>query len=164
MDFPRYVLYADGSSLGNPGPSGCGAVLFDGDGAPRERMGSYLGIGTSNVAEWEGLILGASRALALGVRNLDIRLDSQLVARQISGRYKVRAPHLMAYCQKAKELLASFENWSVSHVRREFNREADRLAGIAASLGKAGVLGKGDALPPAAMEAPERGGEDGVIF
>ncbi|MDR3152985.1 MAG: ribonuclease HI family protein [Deltaproteobacteria bacterium] len=139
----RHLLFADGASLGNPGPGGAGAVLLDPSGRPVFRLGVFLGQVTNNQAEYQGLSLGAARAFEAGVRSLDVRMDSELVVRQIQGVYKVKAAHLKGLFAEAAEALSRFEGWSISHVRRNFNAEADRMAGKAALLGKKGSLRPG---------------------
>jgi ribonuclease HI len=107
------------------------------------RLGVYLGRVTNNQAEYQGVILGARRARACGARRLDVVTDSELVVRQLEGRYRVKAPGLASLYLQALEELSGFEDWTVRHVRRELNAEADRMAGDAASLGREGRLPKG---------------------
>ena len=83
---------SDGAARGNPGPAGAGAVLFDADGRVLERLGKFLGRQTNNVAEYQGLLLGLRRAQELGAEELEVVADSELVIRQLSGAYQVRAP------------------------------------------------------------------------
>src|SRR5579872_1478120 len=123
----KATLYADGGSRGNPGPAAYGAVLFDMSGETLREISEFLGITTNNVAEWSGLIAGLEAALELGVDELEIRLDSELVVRQLSGAYRVKQPHLIPLHAKAKALLRRFNHTHVAHVRREHNKEADAL-------------------------------------
>ena len=123
----KATLYADGGSRGNPGPAAFGAVLFDEDGGVLREVSGFLGTSTNNVAEWSGLIAGLEAALELGVDEIDARLDSQLVVRQIIGAYRVKQAHLMPLHAKAKSLLRRFSSSHVSHVPREQNKEADAL-------------------------------------
>lgn len=123
----KATLFADGGSRGNPGPAAFGAVLFDGDGTVLREISAYLGTATNNVAEWSGLIAGLEAALELGVDDIDVRLDSELVVRQLSGAYRVKQPHLQPLHAKAKSLLRRFPHSDVAHVRREQNKEADAL-------------------------------------
>jgi len=90
-----------------------------------------LGIQTNNYAEYTGVILALERALELGAREVRLILDSQLIVEQLSGRWKVKHPAIKPLAARARELLASFERWSISHQRREFNRQADALANLA---------------------------------
>ena len=129
------VLFADGGSRGNPGPAGAGAVLLDPDGATVEELSRFLGRTTNNVAEYEGLIMGLEAAAKRGAQTLGVRLDSELLVKQLNGQYRVKSPHLRPLYQKAKSLLDRFADAEVMHVRREFNREADRLANQAMDRG-----------------------------
>ncbi|MDR1039006.1 MAG: ribonuclease HI family protein [Deltaproteobacteria bacterium] len=153
MSEGRHTLNTDGASLGNPGHGGAGAVLIGPGGDRVFGLGAYLGRATNNVAEYRGLILGLEKALELGVRRLDVIMDSELAVRQLSGAYRVANPGLRPLYLKVKGLLAGFEDYTVRHVLRAQNAEADRLAGEAARLGKAGALLPG-ALLPADREAP----------
>ncbi|MBN1595060.1 ribonuclease HI family protein [candidate division FCPU426 bacterium] len=120
-------VFCDGGARGNPGPAAAAAVLFD----PRQRRldqtQKYLGITTNNVAEYEGLLLGLGLAQAHGVRNIHLRLDSELVVRQLLGEYKVKHPALRPLWQKAQTLLKAFAGREIRHVPREENSAADRL-------------------------------------
>jgi ribonuclease HI len=123
----KATLYADGGSRGNPGPAAYGAVLLDEDGNTLRELAAFLGTTTNNVAEWSGLIAGLESALELGVDDIQVRLDSELVVRQLSGAYRVKQEHLIPLHAKAKALLRRFARTHVSHVRRELNKEADAL-------------------------------------
>jgi ribonuclease HI len=117
----------DGGARGNPGPAGCGFVLEIRDGG-REEHAIYLGETTNNVAEYAALLGALARALELGVVDIQVKSDSELLVRQLTGRYKVRAPHLQKLHLRAKALVGRFGHFSVVHVRREGNTAADRLA------------------------------------
>ena len=123
----KATLYADGGSRGNPGPAAYGAVLFDEDGGVLREVSGFLGTSTNNVAEWSGLIAGLEAALELGVDEIEARLDSQLVVRQLIGAYRVKQAHLMPLHAKAKSLLRRFASSHIDHVPREQNKEADAL-------------------------------------
>jgi ribonuclease HI len=123
----KATLFADGGSRGNPGPAAFGAVLFAEDGTVLREISAFLGVTTNNVAEWSGLIAGLEAALELGVDEIAVRLDSELVVRQLSGAYRVKQEHLIPLHAKAKALLRRFAHSNVSHVRRERNKEADAL-------------------------------------
>jgi ribonuclease HI len=131
----RLVLHADGGSRGNPGPAGAGAVLTTEDGEEVAGLSRYLGRATNNVAEYQALIMGLEEARRLGCRELEVRLDSELIVRQLSGRYRVKSPHLKPLHDRARELLAGFGRVRVSHVAREHNHKADRLANQAMDRG-----------------------------
>jgi ribonuclease HI len=120
-------MFADGGSRGNPGPAASGAVLFDETGAVLREIGTYLGVATNNVAEWTGLLTGLEAALELGVDDLSVRLDSELVVKQISGAYRVKHEGLIPLHAKAKLLLRKFARVDVQHVRRKENAAADAL-------------------------------------
>jgi ribonuclease HI len=123
----KATLFADGGSRGNPGPAASGAVLFDESGAVLCEVGTYLGVATNNVAEWTGLLTGLEAALELGVDDLAVRLDSELVVKQISGAYRVKNEGLIPLHAKAKILLRKFAHVEVQHVRRKMNAAADAL-------------------------------------
>jgi len=128
-----WLLHADGASLGNPGPGGAGAVLYDETGQVRAEVSLYLGSRvTNNEAEYQGLLEGLKKALELGAQRLQIRMDSELVVRQILGIYKVKNARLAVFYQDVVKLLAKFEKFEIAHVRREYNSEADALASKAA--------------------------------
>jgi ribonuclease HI len=120
-------MFADGGSRGNPGPAASGAVLFDESGAVLREIGTYLGVATNNVAEWTGLLTGLEAALELGIDDLSVRLDSELVVKQISGAYRVKHEGLIPLHAKAKLLLCKFARVDVQHVRRKENAAADAL-------------------------------------
>jgi len=120
-------MFADGGSRGNPGPAASGAVLFDESGELLAEVGTYLGVATNNVAEWTGLVTGLEAALELGVDDLAVRLDSELVVKQISGAYRVKHEGLIPLHAKAKVLLRKFARVDVQHVRRKENAAADAL-------------------------------------
>jgi ribonuclease HI len=121
-------IHTDGAARGNPGPAGAGAVLLDGDGNIVARAGRFLGRATNNVAEYEGVLLGLRHAAELGATDVEILTDSELLVRQIAGRYRVRAPHLKPLFEEVQALLRRFERHAVRHVRREENAEADAMA------------------------------------
>jgi ribonuclease HI len=123
----KATMFADGGSRGNPGPAASGAVLFGEDGEVLREVGTYLGVATNNVAEWTGLVTGLEAALELGVDDLAVRLDSELVVKQISGAYRVKHEGLIPLHAKAKALLRKFARVDVRHVRRKENAAADAL-------------------------------------
>ena len=123
----KATMFADGGSRGNPGPAASGAVLFDESGSVLREVGTYLGVATNNVAEWTGLLTGLEAALELGIDDLVVRLDSELVVKQISGAYRVKHEGLIPLHAKAKLLLRKFARVDVQHVRRKENAAADAL-------------------------------------
>ncbi|HEX2193882.1 MAG TPA: ribonuclease HI family protein [Candidatus Limnocylindria bacterium] len=128
----RMLIYTDGAARGNPGPAGAGALLRDAaDGSVVAEIASFLGVRTNNYAEWTAVELALEEALAQGATHVDLRLDSELVARQISGRYRVKHPDLKPIHARVMALLARLAGYTVGHVPRELNREADRLSNVA---------------------------------
>jgi ribonuclease HI len=121
------TLFADGGSRGNPGPAASGAVLLDSSGGVVEELGAYLGIATNNVAEWRALLLGLEAAERRGVRRLAIRLDSELVVKQLRGEYRVKHADLQPLHRRAMALLRRFEHVDLRHVPRKQNVLADRM-------------------------------------
>jgi ribonuclease HI len=121
------TLYADGGSRGNPGPAASGAVLLAPDGRVLDEIGRYLGRATNNVAEWTALCLGLERAADRGIRRLAVRLDSELVVRQLLGVYRVKHEDLQPLYRRAQALIRRFEQVDVKHVPRRENALADRL-------------------------------------
>jgi ribonuclease HI len=120
-------MFADGGSRGNPGPAACGAVLYDSEGSVVREVGIFLGVATNNVAEWQGLIAGLEAAHTLGAESVKVRLDSELVVKQLRGEYKVRQPHLIPLHARAKNVLRHFTRVDIQHVRRNQNAAADAL-------------------------------------
>ena len=123
----RLIVHADGGSRGNPGPAACAAILADAQGAELLRRTRRLGVATNNAAEYEAVILALDAARELGASTVELRLDSELVARQIEGRYKVKHPDLKPLHARVMALLGAFDSYVVTHVRRGENREADKL-------------------------------------
>lgn len=121
------TLFADGGSRGNPGPAASAAVLIGPDGEMIEEVDAYLGVATNNVAEWTALLLGLQAAVDRGIRRLAVRLDSELVVKQLRGEYRVKHVNLQALHQRARKLLRAFEEIDVRHVPRKENAVADRL-------------------------------------
>jgi ribonuclease HI len=123
-----WSLYCDGASRGNPGPAGAGIALYDPQGELKVQAGRYLGHTTNNVAEYQALILGLEQARHLGVARIRIFADSQLLVRQLTGRYQVKSSHLLPLWRQAKQELQNFQAYTITHVPREANRQADLLA------------------------------------
>jgi len=128
----RLLIHTDGAARGNPGPAGAGAILRDAtDGTVLAEIAEGLGHATNNVAEWTAVRLALEEACRLGATHVDLRLDSELVARQISGVYRVKHPDLKPIHAAAMKLLRSFEGYTVGHVPRALNKDADRLSNVA---------------------------------
>lgn len=121
-------LFTDGAARGNPGPAGAGFVITDRSGQAAFEGKRYLGAMTNNQAEYSALIDGLRKVLELGYSVVEIRLDSELIVRQIEGEYRVKNEGLRPYYQEVTEILDRFGNFSVRHITREKNKVADRLA------------------------------------
>jgi ribonuclease HI len=117
----------DGGARGNPGPAGVGVVLVDDSGAEIDRANDYIGETTNNVAEYRALLLGLDRARASGVRELEIVNDSELVARQLTGQYRVKKEELRILHAQTRQALEGFDRWSIRSVPRAKNAVADAL-------------------------------------
>ena len=131
-------LYCDGASRGNPGPSGAGVLILDKDGEGIFELSRFLDHGTNNEAEYKALIRGLTAAADIGIKRLQIFLDSELVVNQLLGTYKVRNPRLLQLFEEAMSGLRLFDEYAIFHVGRELNQEADRLANEAIDRGLRG--------------------------
>ena len=125
------ILYSDGACRGNPGVGGAGAVITDAQGSVLWESKEYLGHCTNNIAEYKALILGLRGALTEGYTNLEVYLDSELLANQINGSYRVKNENLKLLMNEVRGLLTSFDTIEVKHVLRSHNSHADRLANLA---------------------------------
>jgi broad specificity phosphatase PhoE/ribonuclease HI len=133
----RVVIEADGGSRGNPGPSGYGAVVFDGvTGAVLAERFDYIGTDTNNVAEYRGLIAGLLAAKELGATNVAVRMDSKLVIEQMSGRWQVKHATMQELAREAQSLVAGFATVTFEWIPREANKHADHLANRAMDIGE----------------------------
>jgi ribonuclease HI len=121
----------DGGARGNPGPAAYGIILRDAGGATLIATGKYVGRATNNVAEYYGLIAALDAARERGVTRLRVESDSELLVRQMQGRYRVKSPDLRPLHERAVKLSRGFEYFDIAHVPREKNREADRLVNAA---------------------------------
>jgi ribonuclease HI len=125
---PRLRLYSDGAARGNPGPSGAGAVLVEPGGQVVAKVGKFLGNQTNNYAEYMGLLIGLKHAKALGAKEIEIFADSELLIRQLGGRYQVKSPSLRPLYEEAVKLLNDFSRVKLVHVPREMNAAADEMS------------------------------------
>jgi ribonuclease HI len=123
----RVVVHVDGGSRGNPGPAAAAAVATTPEGEVLAERTAYVGEATNNVAEYRALLLGLELARELGTREVEVASDSELVARQVGGEYKVKHAGLKPLYLQAMRELRDFERWSVRTVRREGNVRADEL-------------------------------------
>ncbi|MEN6357392.1 MAG: ribonuclease HI family protein [Armatimonadota bacterium] len=126
----KVIIYTDGASKGNPGDAGIGVVISSPDGTVLREIGEYIGQTTNNVAEYQALIRGLREAADIGATQIEISTDSQLMARQLAGAYKVKSPNLQPLYAEAVNLIRHFAGVSISHVVREFNKRADELANL----------------------------------
>jgi len=129
-----FIVHIDGGARGNPGPAGAGVVIRAEDGTSLFEGGLFLGRATNNVAEYRALLAGLERARALGAETVEVRSDSELLVRQMQGRYRVRNEALRELFDEAAALCRCFERVRFTHVRRQQNTEADRLANQAMDL------------------------------
>jgi ribonuclease HI len=123
----RFTVNVDGGARGNPGPAAIGVVLRDEVGEVLEEVGETIGEATNNVAEYRALLRGIELAAQHGATDLELVGDSELVVRQVEGRYKVKNAGMKELHEEAKRALRRFDSWSIRHVRRESNADADRL-------------------------------------
>jgi ribonuclease HI len=128
----RVLIHTDGAARGNPGPAGAGALLQDAEtGETLAEIARFLGERTNNYAEWTAVELALLRARELGADAVDLRTDSELVARQIAGRYRVKHPDLKPIHARVMAMLGDLRAYTVGHVPRERNLDADRLSNVA---------------------------------
>ncbi len=127
QSYAKLVLHVDGGARGNPGPAAVGVVVSAPDGGVVTTFGAKIGEASNNVAEYRALLRGLELAAELGAREVHIVNDSELVARQVSGVYKVKHPAMQELHRQALEALAGFDGWSIESVPRSENAEADQL-------------------------------------
>ncbi len=127
MSHKSYQLYTDGGARGNPGPAGAGALLLAPNGTEVEAISAYLGEMTNNQAEYRALLLGLQAAIDNDVRHLEVRMDSELIVKQMKGEYKVKHPDMKVLNAQANALIVEFDTISFHHIRRELNSDADAL-------------------------------------
>ena len=134
MKSKRLYLYTDGGSRGNPGPSGIGAVILDSNRKKIREVFKYIGETTNNVAEYNALVHGLEEAISLKATDVVIYMDSELLAKQLNGEYKVKDANMKALFDRSLSLLKNFSSFEVKHIERLKNREADRLVNKAINL------------------------------
>jgi ribonuclease HI len=122
--------YIDGGARGNPGPAGYGVRVEDATGALLDELHGGLGIATNNIAEYNGLLAALRWAVAHGERSVDVRADSELLVKQMRGEYRVKNEGLKPLFLQACALIRQIGDVRFTHVRREFNKEADRLSNL----------------------------------
>ena len=121
------IAYIDGGSRGNPGPAAAGFTLTDSAGTQLQAKAFLLGRTTNNVAEYTSLVKAIEAAKQVGVRQLTVFSDSELLVKQINGQYRVKSEQIKPLFRQAVDLLDQLKNWRVRHIPREKNKEADRL-------------------------------------
>lgn len=151
-----HVANIDGASRGNPGPAAYAVVMRDPNGNVILELGKRLGRDTNNVAEYYALLAALDYALSSGIKALRIRSDSELLVRQMQGRYKVKSPDLKPLHERAAKMARQLNYFTIEHVRRELNRDADALANAALDSGGpiASPTPGADANPRAREAAP----------
>jgi ribonuclease HI len=127
----KLIVHVDGGARGNPGPAAAGSVVSTPEGEVLDEATELLGTATNNVAEYRALLLGLARAQALGATHVEVVNDSELVAKQVKGIYKVKHEAMRALCQQALAVLRGFEGWSICSVPRAQNAHADALVNAA---------------------------------
>ena len=128
MKIKKAIVFTDGASRGNPGPAAIGAVIKDEHGRPITSISRPIGRTTNNQAEYQAVIAALERAISLGASQVDVRSDSELLVKQITGHYRVKAASIKPLYQQVKQLLSQLEGFTVTHIPREQNKEADNLA------------------------------------
>jgi ribonuclease HI len=131
------IAHIDGGSRGNPGPAAYAAVIKTPDGSPVASLSEFLGNTTNNCAEYQALLAALRYAVEHGYRALEVVSDSELLVRQLQGRYKVRSPGLTPLYDAACKLISQLSSFRIRHVMREENQEADRLANEAMDVAQA---------------------------
>ena len=130
-----HLANIDGASRGNPGPAAYAVVIRNAEGQIVLELAKKIGRETNNVAEYYALLAALDYATSHGIRALRVRSDSELLVRQMQGRYKVKSPELKPLYERASKLARQFQYFAIEHVRRELNHDADGLANIALDSG-----------------------------
>jgi ribonuclease HI len=131
----KLTVNVDGGARGNPGPAAIGVVVRDDDGEVVRERAETIGRATNNVAEYKALLRGIAEAADLGADELELVGDSELIVRQVEGRYKVKDATMKELHAEAKRALAGFDSWSIRHVKRAQNADADLLVNAALDAG-----------------------------
>ena len=132
---PWISAHCDGGARGNPGPAGYGALIQDTEGRVLAELSEFLGIQTNNFAEYSGLLATLDYALGHGYQRLRVISDSELMVKQVQGKYKVKSPGLRPLYEQAKQKIARLEGFEIVHALRHKNKDADRLANDAMDRG-----------------------------
>jgi len=128
LNVTKLIIHTDGAARGNPGPAAIGATIKDEKGSLLASISRRIGITTNNQAEYRAIITALEKAISLGAKQVDVRADSELVVKQINGRYKVKNVALRPLYQKVVQLIGSLEDFTISYIPRQQNSEADKLA------------------------------------
>ncbi|MCQ9206465.1 MAG: ribonuclease HI family protein [Omnitrophica bacterium] len=131
----KLSVYVDGGSRGNPGPAGIGAVILNEKGTVIREYNKYIGITTNNVAEYNAVIYGLQEALIEKADAIELHLDSELVAQQLKGEYKVKNANIRPLFEQALHLISGFKKCTITRIGREKNKLADKLVNKAINLG-----------------------------
>ena len=142
------IAYIDGGARGNPGPAGYGVSIQSSDGVVLEELHGALGIATNNIAEYNGLLAALQWAVDHDVRRVHIRADSELLVKQMCGEYRVKNPGLQPLYVRARLLAAQLDEVTFEHVRREFNKDADRLSNVGMDAAQEGLRLKAQGSGP----------------
>jgi len=128
MKIKRLVIFTDGAAVPNPGPAAIGAIIKDEQGKLLARISQRIGRATNNQAEYRAIIAALEKAVSLGAKHVEVNSDSELVVKQINGKYRVKKATLKPLYQEVKKLQSRLEGFTITHIPRQQNREADKLA------------------------------------
>ena len=128
MNTKKVIIFTDGASRGNPGPAAIAAIIQDEAGKPIASLAQRIGTTTNNEAEYRAIIAALQKAVSLGVKEVELKSDSELVVKQLNGSYRVKAPALKPLYQQVKKLQGFVERLTITHIPRRQNTRADRLA------------------------------------
>jgi probable phosphoglycerate mutase len=149
-------VYIDGGARGNPGPAGYGVRIEDADGTLIEELFGGLGIATNNVAEYHGLLAALKWAVDHGHQDVQVRADSELLVKQMRGEYKVKHAGLQPLAARARVLVGQLDDVTFQHVRREQNKEADRLSNLGMDEAEAALKAEKEARSARSGAQPQR--------
>jgi|ERR1051325_6630252 ribonuclease HI len=147
----EWIAYIDGGSRGNPGPAGYGVVIQDAAGHEIDTLAESIGRATNNRAEYEALLAALRYAIEHGGGRIEVNCDSELIVRQMQGRYRVKSPELIPLHQRAREFAGRFERFAIRHIPRERNAQADQLANDA--MDRAQGISRRERTEPASTPA-----------
>lgn len=130
----KFFIYIDGGARGNPGPAGIGVVMLDSGKKKVKEIYKYIGEATNNIAEYSALVCALEEAKASGVEDIVLHMDSELVAKQLSGEYRVKNADIRGLFEKAVAILKAFNSFEIKHIDRSKNKDADKLVNKAINL------------------------------